>query len=106
MLTNVLRDHWNKTHPFEFTHAYLIVGEKYLDVRGNRSARDMAVELECEHAYAEEASWPPAYFRRRYMGKTHRYALYGSKELVADARKLIHRHAAFYSEAVGLPIAA
>jgi ribosomal protein S18 acetylase RimI-like enzyme len=86
-------ERWSKAIPYECTHAYaLLPGDKFFDVKGERSLDAMAADFDMTGHYQVRGPFSPEEFKNRFLGNSDRKPLYGDRQIIAEAKEFIEAH--------------
>jgi hypothetical protein len=98
IISNLHGEDWNDDIPYELTHVYFSPTRKLLiDARGCRSEAKMAKDFSLGGGdYRIIGGFLPDEFRKRFMGSSDKYPLFGKNKDIKEAEELIKKYPEFY----------
>lgn len=89
---------WSKNIPYEVTHAFYRLGTETWDVKGLRSIDNMAQEFRLNvEDYKVLGPWVPSEFRKKFIGTSDRYPLFGDNNDIKTALAKINSNPDLYN---------
>ena len=89
--TGIDAEPWSRSIPYEITHVAYKYKNLYYDAKGSRNIQEMANDFHLGNSFRFVECYPDE-FKKKYMGTSDRYPLYGSQQEFKETIKYIQTY--------------
>ncbi len=88
---------FNQHYKYEITHVVVpLSATEFVDIKGVRPLHNITEDFNLEIAYSLKGPFEPSEFKKKFMGNSDRFPLYGVEKDIKEATGIIRANPSYY----------